>query len=70
MNKNTLNPKAVIMMVISTVVAFIIALQLKIHLFATSSWASLMFWLIFIGLASLGAYVSGRYINKGGKDKW
>ena len=74
MKKNSLNPLAVIVTVLTTIVALVIAIVLKNHVFdGMTRWSNLIFWMIFAGLAALGAILSAKFLNKdnrGGRRKW
>ena len=74
MKKNSLNPLAVIVTVLTTIVALVIAIVLKNHVFdGMTRWSNLIFWIIFAGLAALGTILSAKNLNKdrkGGRRKW
>lgn len=73
MKKNSLNPKAVIVTVLTTILSLVIAVNLKIYVFdGLTKWSQLLFFIVFAALASLGAFLSGRFLNKktGGRRKW
>ena len=64
MKKNSLNPLAVIVTVLTTIVALVIAIVLKNHVFdGVTRWSNLIFWMIFAGLAALGAILSAKFLN-------
>lgn len=74
MKKNSLNPLAVIITVLTTIVALVIAFVFKNYVFdGITKWSNLLFWLIFAGLAALGTILSAKFLNKdkrGGRRKW
>lgn len=74
MKKNSLNPLAVIVTVLTTIVALVIAIVLKNYVFdGMTRWSNLIFWKIFAGIAALGAILSAKFLNKdkrGGRRKW
>ena len=73
MKKNSLNPISIIVMFLTTIVSLVIAINLKIYVYdGLEKWTTLFFWLTFMILASLGAFLSGRFLNnkKGGRKKW
>ena len=48
MKKNSLNPKAVIVTVLTTILSLVIAVNLKIYVFdGLTKWSQLLFFIVF-----------------------
>lgn len=67
MRKKGLNPKSLIALVIVAIGSLVIALLCKMYLFEGMRLSMLLFWVVYLVLASVGAFLVGRFLNKGGR---
>lgn len=67
MRKRGMNPIAMLFFVAIIILSLVIALLAKVYVFSESRWSLLFFVLIWAGLGSIGAWLIGRFINKGGR---
>ena len=59
------NPFVIVGIVISVILAFIVASSVKGHLSADlNRWSGVVFWLAFTVVAGEGTFLSGKFLNK------
>ena len=60
-----MNPLAVLMLIATTVIAFVAATVVRHFLpEAVSAWSGFIFWGIVILLGGIGAVISGKFMNR------
>lgn len=75
MKKNSISPLAVIVTVLTAIVALVIAFVIKNCVFdgLTTELSDLLFWLVFSGIAGGGTVLANYLLSKngkGGRRKW